>query len=123
MAAALAANNCAFEEIAYEFITQAFVIYEDSITDSKQQFRCLQLIAGAIQQTRCFSDSNYEAIITKTALHASRLLLKPDQCRAIYTVSHLFWTPSVCFSFCFLFIISHAHFAQIVTVQRRKESS
>eukprot|EP00339_Tiarina_fusa_P013002 CAMPEP_0117011558 /NCGR_PEP_ID=MMETSP0472-20121206/9917_1 /TAXON_ID=693140 ORGANISM="Tiarina fusus, Strain LIS" /NCGR_SAMPLE_ID=MMETSP0472 /ASSEMBLY_ACC=CAM_ASM_000603 /LENGTH=766 /DNA_ID=CAMNT_0004714405 /DNA_START=22 /DNA_END=2320 /DNA_ORIENTATION=+ len=92
--AALAASACEFEEIAYEFVTQAFVMYEENISDSKLQFSSLQLMIGALHQMRCFSNENYETLITKTAQHASRLLIKPNQCRAIYTVSHLFWTPS-----------------------------
>jgi len=92
--AALAASNCRLDVIAYEFVTQCFVVYEDSISDSKQQAACLQLIMGSIYQMDCFDKENYETLITKTAQHASRLLVKPAQCTAIYTVSHLFWTPS-----------------------------
>lgn len=94
--AALSASNCNFEEIAYEFVTQAFLMYEENISDSKLQYSSLQFIIGALHQMRCFSDESYETLITKTAQHASRLLIKPNQCRAIYTVSHLFWTESVC---------------------------
>jgi len=90
--AALTANNCGFEQIAYEFVTKAFVTYEDSVTESRAQFRAMELFVGAVQQMSCFDADNYEAIITKTALHSSRLLLKPDQCRAVYKCSHLFWS-------------------------------
>lgn len=90
--AALTANNCGFEQIAYEFVTKAFVTYEDSVTESRAQFRAMELFVGAVQQMDCFDADNYEAIITKTALHSSRLLLKPDQCRAVYKCSHLFWS-------------------------------
>ena len=34
---ALAADHCDFEAIAYEFITQAFILYEDEMADSKAQ--------------------------------------------------------------------------------------
>jgi vacuolar protein sorting-associated protein 35 len=93
--AALAASKCGLDVIAYEFVTQTFVVYEDSITDSKQQAACLGFIMGAIYEMQCFDKENYETLITKTAQHASRLLVKPAQCTAIYTVSHLFWTPQV----------------------------
>jgi len=34
-------------------------------------------------------------LITKCALHGSKLLKKPDQCRAVYLASHLWWaTPN-----------------------------
>jgi len=38
-----------------------------------------------------FGEENYDILITKSALYSSKLLKKPDQCRAIYMCSHLFW--------------------------------
>lgn len=91
---ALASDKCgsAFETITYEFFTQAFVIYEEQISESIAQFQALTLIIGSLQQVCVFTEDNYETLITKSALHASRLLKKPDQCRAVYLSSHLFWS-------------------------------
>jgi len=93
--AAQAANKCGdqFETIAYEFLTQAFLIYEEQISDSNAQFSALQLIIGTLQLLDSFSEENYDTLITKSALYSSKLLKKPDQCRAIYMCSHLFWSP------------------------------
>lgn len=85
------ADQCGFEEFAYEFFAQAFTIYEDSISDSRSQFQAVCLIAGALQTTRGFGKENYDTLITKAALHGSKLLKKPDQCRAVYLASHLWW--------------------------------
>ena len=85
------ADQCGFEELAYEFLTQAFVIYEDSISDSRAQFQAVCILAGALQTTRGFGRENYDTLITKAALHGSKLLKKPDQCRAVYLASHLWW--------------------------------
>jgi vacuolar protein sorting-associated protein 35 len=41
-----------------------------------------------------FGEENYDTLITKSALHSSKLLKKPDQCRAVYLCSHLFWSSS-----------------------------
>jgi len=92
---AQSANKCgdAFETITYEFLTQAFLIYEEQIADSQAQFNALQLIIGTLQLLDSFSEENYDTLITKTALYSSKLLKKPDQCRAIYMCSHLFWSP------------------------------
>jgi vacuolar protein sorting-associated protein 35 len=49
------------------------------------------ILAGALQSTRGFGKENYDTLITKTALHGSKLLKKPDQCRAVYLASHLWW--------------------------------
>jgi vacuolar protein sorting-associated protein 35 len=85
------ADQCGFEEFAYEFFAQAFTIYEDSISDSRGQFQAVCIVAGALQSTRGFGKENYDTLITKAALHGSKLLKKPDQCRAVYLASHLWW--------------------------------
>ena len=85
------ADQCGFEEFAYEYFAQAFTIYEDSISDSRAQFQAVCIIAGALQSTRGFGKENYDTLITKAALHGSKLLKKPDQCRAVYLASHLWW--------------------------------
>lgn len=89
------ADQCGFEEFAYEFFAQAFTVYEDSISDSRAQFQAVCIIAGALQQTRNFGKENYDTLITKAALHGSKLLKKPDQCRAVYLASHLWWAIEI----------------------------
>ena len=89
------ADQCGFEEFAYEFLAQAFTIYEDSVSDSRAQFQAVCIIAGALQQTRGFGKENYDTLITKAALHGSKLLKKPDQCRAVYLASHLWWAIEI----------------------------
>eukprot|EP00027_Filamoeba_sp_ATCC50430_P014939 CAMPEP_0168571448 /NCGR_PEP_ID=MMETSP0413-20121227/17348_1 /TAXON_ID=136452 /ORGANISM="Filamoeba nolandi, Strain NC-AS-23-1" /LENGTH=783 /DNA_ID=CAMNT_0008604315 /DNA_START=40 /DNA_END=2388 /DNA_ORIENTATION=- len=85
--------GAAFETIAYEFVTQAFLIYEEQVADSQAQFNAITIIIGSLQLASVFSEENYDTLITKAALYASKLLKKPDQCRAICLVSHLFWCP------------------------------
>ena len=85
------ADQAGFEEVSYEFFAQAFTIYEEAISDSRAQFQAVCVIAGALHGTRGFSKENYDTLITKCALHGSKLLKKPDQCRAVYLASHLWW--------------------------------
>lgn len=85
------ADQTAFEEVSYEFFAQAFTIYEEAISDSRAQFQAVCVIAGALHSTRGFGKENYDTLITKCALHGSKLLKKPDQCRAVYLASHLWW--------------------------------
>jgi vacuolar protein sorting-associated protein 35 len=93
-AAGQTADATGFEEVAYEFFAQAFTIYEEAVSDSKAQFQAVCVIASALHQTRHFGRENYDTLITKCALHGSKLLRKPDQCRAVYLASHLWWaTP------------------------------
>ncbi|KAK8018433.1 hypothetical protein PG991_007623 [Apiospora marii] len=84
-----------FEEVSYEFFAQAFTVYEEAISDSKAQFQAVCVIASALHQTRNFGKENYDTLITKCALHGSKLLRKPDQCRAVYLASHLWWATPI----------------------------
>lgn len=88
------AAQCDAEDMAYEFFAQAFTIYEEAISDSRAQFQAITTLSGAL--SRCsakFGKENFDTLITKTALHGSKLLKKPDQCRAVYLASHLWWAP------------------------------
>ncbi|KAI9661111.1 MAG: Vacuolar protein sorting-associated protein 35 [Bathelium mastoideum] len=91
IAAGSVADQCNLEEVAYEFFAQAFTVYEEAISDSRAQFQAVCCIAGALHGTRNFGRENYDTLITKAALHGSKLLKKPDQCRAVYLASHLWW--------------------------------
>lgn len=47
---------------------------------------------SSLEQIDCFGDDNSEPLRTQCALAASKLLKKPDQCRAVALCSHLFWS-------------------------------
>jgi vacuolar protein sorting-associated protein 35 len=123
-----AAGDCGLEPVAYEFFTQAFVLYEEEISDSKAQVTALQLIIGTLQRTRVFGVENRDTLthkatgvswdflywssvvgilylsyvvvewpwisswqLLRAVQYSAKLLKKPDQCRAVYACSHLFW--------------------------------
>jgi vacuolar protein sorting-associated protein 35 len=93
VAAGQVASQCDNEDIAYEFFASAFTTYEEAISDSRSQFQAICIIGGALSCcSEKFSRENYDTLITKAALHGSKLLKKPDQCRAVYLASHLWWT-------------------------------
>ena len=71
---------------------QAFALYEDEISDSKAQLAAITLIISTFEQMSCFGEENHEPLRTQCALAASKLLKKPDQCRAVGVCSHLFWS-------------------------------
>jgi vacuolar protein sorting-associated protein 35 len=89
------ADRTGFEEVAYEYFAQAFTVYEEAVSDSKAQFQAVCVIASALHRTRNFGKENYDTLITKCAQHASKLLRKPDQCRAVYLASHLWWATPI----------------------------
>ncbi|KAK4150060.1 vacuolar protein sorting-associated protein 35 [Chaetomidium leptoderma] len=89
------ADMTGFEEVAYEFFAQAFTVYEEAVSDSKAQFQAVCVLSSALHRTRNFGKENYDTLITKCAQHASKLLRKPDQCRAVYLASHLWWATPI----------------------------
>ncbi|KAL9273828.1 Vacuolar protein sorting-associated protein 35B-like protein [Drosera capensis] len=86
-----AANDCDLEPVAYEFFTQAFILYEEEIADSKAQFTAIHLIIGTLQRMNVFGVENKDTLTHKATGYSAKLLKKPDQCRAVYACSHLFW--------------------------------
>lgn len=54
---ALAISEIGFanhETIAYEYLSQAFTLYEDEISDSKAQLAAITLIIATFEQINCF---------------------------------------------------------------------
>ncbi|CDP07373.1 unnamed protein product [Coffea canephora] len=86
-----AANDCDLEPVAYEFFTQAFVLYEEEVADSKAQVTSIHLIIGTLQRMNAFGVENRDTLTHKATGYSAKLLKKPDQCRAVYACSHLFW--------------------------------
>ncbi|CAN0413469.1 unnamed protein product, partial [Discosporangium mesarthrocarpum] len=90
---AMGADRAGFNAISYEFFSQAFILYEDEVTDSKVQVRALVAMVGALVCCVGFDAVDYEALAGRTAQYAAKLLKKPDQCRVVTLCSHLFWVP------------------------------
>ncbi|XP_021902476.1 vacuolar protein sorting-associated protein 35B-like isoform X3 [Carica papaya] len=86
-----AANDCDLEHVAYDFFTQAFILYEEEIADSKSQVTAIHLIIGSLQRMNVFGVENRDTLTHKATGYSAKLLKKPDQCRAVYACSHLFW--------------------------------
>eukprot|EP00095_Tigriopus_kingsejongensis_P002089 maker-scaffold244_size240795-snap-gene-0.16 protein:Tk02089 transcript:maker-scaffold244_size240795-snap-gene-0.16-mRNA-1 annotation:"hypothetical protein CAPTEDRAFT_161426" len=80
------------ETVAYELMSQAFSLYEDEISDSRAQLAAITLIIGTLEQMTCFSEESHNPLRTQCALAASKLLKKPDQCRAILACAQVFWS-------------------------------
>ena len=89
--AAQTADRLDFEAIAYEFVAQAFIAYEDEISDSKAQYAAINLLVASLQTFVNFSQENYDTLVSKATQHCAKLLKKTDQCRAVMNASHLFW--------------------------------
>eukprot|EP00127_Corallochytrium_limacisporum_P006804 Clim_evm19s236 gene=Clim_evmTU19s236 len=89
---ALVANGEIFKEAAYDFFTQALTVYEEEISDSKTQMAAIKCAGQTLIRMTCFTEEDFSTLAGKLALYAAKLLKKPDQCRSIALVSHVFWS-------------------------------
>lgn len=80
-----------FVSIAYEMLSQSYSLYEETITESKAQQRCIRLMIGALLASNSLSKDDYERLITKTAQFSAKVVKKPDQCQLVALCAHLFY--------------------------------
>ncbi|KAK6872769.1 Vacuolar protein sorting-associated protein 35 [Candida tropicalis] len=105
---AIVTDQLQLESLCYELFTQCFVIYEenlilsthqnrnsasvnsrDSLSGGSLAFESILAIANSLAKTRNLSKDNYESLITKLTLYASRLSKKNEVTRAILACAHL----------------------------------
>ena len=84
--AAVGADRAGFAAIAYAFVSEAFILYEDELPDSRAQIKALHAMIGCLAASRGCEPNDYDALVTKTSLYSAKLFKKPDQCRAIAKV-------------------------------------
>jgi vacuolar protein sorting-associated protein 35 len=89
--AAQIADECGFEDLAYDLYVEAFTVYEEGISESRAQLQAITLVIGTLQGARVFGADNYDTLITKAALHGAKLLKKPHQASAVHLASHMWW--------------------------------
>jgi vacuolar protein sorting-associated protein 35 len=78
------------ETIAYEFVSQSLAIYEEEISDSKQQLASLLLVISTVKEIGFKIDENVQPLRSQCCLNGAKLVKKSDQCRAILNASLLF---------------------------------
>jgi len=91
---ALAAGKCAFDNFAFEFLTQAFTLYEEDIAESKDKFSAICQIVGVLHQVRCIEQEQYNNLVKQTLQHAGQFLKIPDKCRGTYFCCHSVWAET-----------------------------
>lgn len=69
---AQAANDCEEDKICYEFLSQAFILYEDEVSDSKDQTELIPLFIGTLCNLTHLDPEDYDTLVTNTTKHAAR---------------------------------------------------
>eukprot|EP00485_Elphidium_margaritaceum_P000272 CAMPEP_0202697238 /NCGR_PEP_ID=MMETSP1385-20130828/10561_1 /ASSEMBLY_ACC=CAM_ASM_000861 /TAXON_ID=933848 /ORGANISM="Elphidium margaritaceum" /LENGTH=813 /DNA_ID=CAMNT_0049353637 /DNA_START=21 /DNA_END=2460 /DNA_ORIENTATION=- len=87
---ALAGNECALADICYEFVSQAWLCFEEHVSDSQQQFEAIVCIAGYLQQIECLEEDNFDTLRSKCVAHSNRLLKKAAAAQCFILCANLY---------------------------------
>ena len=94
-ASSVALQHCNLQEIAEEYIDTACEVYQTEVTSSHDQFKGVtQLVSHALHMQAKLDYEIYKRVVLMCTQFSARLLIKADQCRAIYLCSHLFWSSN-----------------------------
>jgi vacuolar protein sorting-associated protein 35 len=91
LAASSIFDSSDFTSIAYELLSQALSLYEESVTESKAQQRCIRLMVGSLLLSKGLNKEEYEGLITKTAVFSAKVVKKPEQCQLVGLCAYLFY--------------------------------
>lgn len=80
-----------YSTICTEFLSQAFSIFDEKISDSKVRFRCIVSIVGTLLALKSLSCEQYEKFITKTAQYSAKMTKKHEQCQLVALCAYLFY--------------------------------
>jgi len=83
-------NYAIIEELAYEFCSQALLIYQEEISDSDAKQQAINLICTTLYNLNCFSEENHHTLLANAISSCAQLLKKPAQCEAIIGASSLY---------------------------------
>jgi vacuolar protein sorting-associated protein 35 len=79
------------EDMAYEFMTNAFTIFEEELSETEQKVPALNLIVTTLYTLTCFGGDNFETLVANAISYSGKLLKKNMQCEATTLASHLFY--------------------------------
>lgn len=82
------------ETFAYNFISQAFSIYEEEIVESKQQLAFLLLMIGSLKEINFKQEDNLNPLRSQCSLNSSKLVKKSDQVKAILNSTVLYFNDN-----------------------------
>ena len=66
----------ALEDQAYEFMSQAYIIFEEEITESEAKIASLNLIVSTLYTLTCFGSDNFETLSANAVSYSNKLLKK-----------------------------------------------
>ncbi|CAG9335271.1 unnamed protein product [Blepharisma stoltei] len=83
------------EEIAYEFISQALILYQDELSDADVKANAITIALSTLAYVNCFEEENSETLVHNTAQYAHKQPTKTGEIRGALQATDLFWTESI----------------------------
>ena len=84
-----------YEEMAYEFASNALVMFQDDLQDVDIKFNAIKLIGATYANLTCFDSENAITLNINCAQFASKLIRKQDRVEGNLLAARLFWNRSV----------------------------
>jgi len=72
-------------------MSQAYIIFEEEVTESEKKVSCLNLLVATLYTLTCFGAENFETLSANVVSYSNKLLKKNLQAEAICLASHLFF--------------------------------
>lgn len=73
------ADSCGDDDGAYEYLTQAFTLFEEEVAEQSAKLAALSLLSAALPHMTSFSPEQYETLARSATQYGATLLKKPDQ--------------------------------------------
>lgn len=86
------ANPAELEDQAYEFITGAFSIFEEDLSEAEAKISALNIIVSTLYTLTCFNSENIDTLISNATSYSGKLLKKNQQAEAINLSAHLYFS-------------------------------
>ena len=81
------------EDQAYEFMTTAFTIFEEEISESDPKIQAINCITTTLYSMTCFGAENFDTLCASCISCNGTILKKNLQAEQIKIASHLFFCP------------------------------
>ena len=84
-------NTVDLEDMAYEFMTTAYTIFEEDISETESKVSSLNLMTTTLFNLTCFGADNFDTLCANCISYSGKLLKKNLQVEAITVSSHLYY--------------------------------
>ena len=75
-------------------MSQAYIIFEEEITESEAKVAALTLIVSTLSTLTCFGGENFDTLSANAIGYSNKLLKKNLQAEAITHATHLYFCTS-----------------------------